>query len=308
MTDVRNLIIGCDGTWNEPVSDTNVSRFLDAVYLNGRQDVHYEKGVGTRADEKLTGGGLGIGLEKRILGAYRYLRKKFNQNSWSPEQNRIFLLGFSRGAYTARRVSGLLAHSGVPKKAEDVNLGWQMYLDRDTEQAAGRKREGRFWEVPVEMVGVWDTVKTTADPNYNDTQLPLNVAKGYHAMAIDERRLLFPVLKWKKDPRVLQVWFAGVHSDVGGGYPETGLSDIALRWMIYRAAEHGVEYNDNVKALKPRPKGKMHDSLTGFWVTLGEKARSIAKNEWIHKSVAKRLEGNYKPNNLPDPPRFWEPA
>ena len=102
MSDVRNLIIGCDGTWNEPVSDTNVSRFLDAVYRSNRQDVHYEKGVGTRAGEELSGGAFGIGLEKRILGSYRFLRKKFAQSSWSPEQNRIFLLGFSRETFVER--------------------------------------------------------------------------------------------------------------------------------------------------------------------------------------------------------------
>ena len=88
--------------------------------------------------------------------------------------------------------------------------------------------------MPIEMVGVWDTVKATNDEDYDDNRLAPNVLHGYHAMAIDERRKPFPVLKWRKERRVLEVWFAGVHSDVGGGYEAAGLADVALRWMMGR--------------------------------------------------------------------------
>jgi uncharacterized protein (DUF2235 family) len=308
---VRNLFVGCDGTWNEPESSTNVKRFLDAVRQTDRQVVHYEKGVGTRAFEALPGGIYGYGLEKRVLGSYRFLRKCFAQRAWSREQNRIFLLGFSRGAYTVRRISGLLAHSGLPKKAEDVELGWEVFKQRDTRGAATLKREGRFYDVPVEMVGVWDTVKGTNDPDYNDSKMASNVTAGYHAMATDERRKFFPVLKWSQDPRALQVWFPGVHSDVGGGYKESGLSNGALRWMIFRALGHGVAFRqDKVTAIKASPLGKIHESLQGVWTALGERQRRIPRTSWIHPSVGTRRKQRttYRPTNLPAPPRYWAPT
>lgn len=310
MSEVRNLIIGCDGTWNEPECDTNVLLFLGAIRQTRRQVTHYEKGVGTRAWEALPGGIYGYGLDKRILGSYRFLRKSFSQPSWTRDQNRIFLIGFSRGAYTARRISGLLLHSGIPKKAADVELGWEMYKERDTRSAKKLKREGRFFDVPVEMIGVWDTVKATNDADYHDSKLASNVKAGYHAMAIDERRLFFPVLKWNKDSRALQVWFAGVHSDVGGGYDEKGLSNTALRWMIYRAAGHGLTFRkDKVKNIKASSLGKMHDSLKGVWTVLGKRTRSIPKTALIHPSVRTRMKNRakYRPENLPDDPKYWSP-
>lgn len=309
MTEHRNLVVCCDGTWNEPESSTNVIRFKDAIHRTAQQLVNYESGVGTRAWEALPGGIYGYGLEKRVLGSYRWLRKCFNQRDWTREQNKIFLLGFSRGAYTVRRLSGLLAHSGMPKKAADVNIGWEVYQERDTKSATKLKREGRFFDISVEMIGVWDTVKSTNDPDYHDSKLASNVVAGYHAMAIDERRRFFPVLKWDRDQRALQVWFAGVHSDVGGGYKETGLSDIALRWMILHAHRHGLRFRkDKVESVNPRPTGMLHDSMTGIWKPLGEKARSIPKTAWIHPSVRTRINNRetYRPANLPDEPQYWD--
>jgi uncharacterized protein (DUF2235 family) len=156
---------------------------------------------------------------------------------------------------------------------------------------------------------VWDTVKATDDADYHDSKLASNVVAGYHAMAIDERRKFFPVLRWNRDRRVLQVWFAGVHCDVGGGYNETGLSDIALLWMFHHAHSHGLEFRrDRVEQVKPRATGKIHDSLTGIWKTFGARTRSIPRTAWIHESVRARMESRagYRPANLPDAPRYWE--
>lgn len=304
----RNLVICCDGTWNEPESNTNVFRFQDAIRRTDRQLVQYEEGVGTRKWEALPGGIYGYGLDKRILGSYRFLRRCFNERGEAREDQKIFILGFSRGAYTARRIGGLLAHSGVPKKAADVTLGWNMYVHRDMTSAAKLKQDGRFFDVPVEMIGVWDTVKATDDPDYHDSQLPANVVAGYHAMAIDERRKFFPVLEWDPDPRATQVWFAGMHSDVGGGYKERGLSDGALRWMILRAYEHGLEFRqDKVDAVKPLATDKIHDSMSTMWKPFGSHVRTITNTAWIHSSVHKRIEdaaSNYTPANLPARPQY----
>ncbi|MBW2275349.1 MAG: DUF2235 domain-containing protein [Deltaproteobacteria bacterium] len=320
MSETRNLVIGCDGTWNEPQqmsdgvpSPTNVVKFLRALKrLPGRQRHHYEKGVGSRAWESLPGGIYGYGLDKRVLGGYRFLRNCFADPKWERGQNRVFIIGFSRGAYTARRLAGLVAHSGIPKNSADTELGWEMYRERDLTTARALKREGRFFDTPIEMVGVWDTVKATNDPDYHDHVLSGNVVAGYHAMAIDERRKSFPVLHWKRDKRVLQTWFAGVHSDVGGGYANPGLSDIALNWMLYRALHHGVQFKQSYvdEHVNPRPGAAIHSSFKGIWKPLGENRRKILKTDFVHRSVAERLEkkARYRPENLPDDPRYWPPG
>jgi uncharacterized protein (DUF2235 family) len=280
--------------------------------LGGRQRKHYEKGVGSRAWEALAGGIYGYGLDKRILGSYRFLRDCFADRRFEHEDNRVFIIGFSRGAYTARRLAGLIAHSGIPRKAADTELGWETYQNQDAVSARKLKRDGRFFDIQVEMLGVWDTVKATNDPDYHDRKLPTNVVAGYHAMAIDERRKSFPILRWNKDPRALETWFAGAHSDVGGGYARPGLSDLTLKWMMYRALKnHGLHFNKSYmdEHVKPRPKGKVHDSFTGIWQPMGARVRKIRKTDFVHQDVAKQLEKpGYRPENLPANPKYWPPA
>lgn len=316
MTKTRNLIVACDGTWNEPetrpdgsVVGTNVVRFMDALATVGdRQVKHYEQGVGTRKWEAIPGALYGYGLERRIAGCYRFLRNRFADAGWEHEQNRVFLMGFSRGAYTVRRIAGLLDTVGLPRDMADIEAGIEAYENRDLDRIADWRDSGRFFAVPIEMVGIWDTVKATNDPDYADRRLPSNVKAGYHAMAIDERRLLFPVLEWDDDPRVTQAWFAGTHSDVGGGYVDDGLADVALEWMIYRGLSHGLQFDARrVKTtVTPRPTGPIHESLTGIWETLGEFLRPIAPTSPVHASVRVRREElpDYRPNNLPDAPTY----
>ncbi len=320
MSEIRNLVIGCDGTWNEPQqlndgtpAPTNVVKFMRAMKsLSGRQKQHYEKGVGSRPWEALPGGIYGYGIDKRITGGYRFLCNQFRDPNWQDKKQKVFIIGFSRGSYTARRLAGLVTHSGIPKDPADVELGWNIYEHRDLTSAKALKKEGRFFNIPIEMVGVWDTVKSTDDPDYNDQQLSKIVVAGYHAMAIDEKRKFFPVLRWKSDARALQVWFAGVHSDVGGGYANSGLGDVALNWMIYRALSHGLEFKKNYmdENVDPRPAGLIHKSYTGKWKLLGEKTRKILKTDFVHQAVAERLgkKDSYQPENLPADPKIWPPA
>jgi uncharacterized protein (DUF2235 family) len=317
----RNLIVGCDGTWNEPDTfsngkpvPTNVVRMLRAlVPAGGRQHWHYEQGVGTRPWEALAGGIYGYGLSKRVQGAYRWLRSRFGDKQWQRHQNRVFLFGFSRGAYTVRRLAGLLAMCGLPLKSRDSNLAWEIFLQGDWQSAAALKREGRFFDVAVEMVGCWDTVKATNDRDFHDHVLSPNVVAGYHAMAIDERRRFFPVLRWNRDKRVLQMWFAGVHSDVGGGYENHGLSDVALKWMILRGLDHGLKFSKAwLKThVKDRPLAAMHESNKGIWAVFGTRSRIIRKSDWVHQAVRRRLKGErspYRPANLRHRPvRYWPP-
>ena len=302
---VRNLIIGCDGTWNDTGSSpTNVVKLLRAC-SNKNQVTQYEEGVGTAHLEALPGGTYGANLDRQILGGYRFLRKRFQDTDWSPADNKVFIFGFSRGAYAARRLAGLVSFAGIPKKASDVDLGWQLFLQQDVDSLTNLKEQGRFFDHPIEVLGVWDTVKSTNDADLHDRTLPKCVVAGYHAMAIDEKRKFFPVLKWNNEGRTRQVWFAGVHSDVGGGYMETGLSDISLQWMADSAYKHGLALKaSEMQKLKKDPNGELHDSYRGIWKPLGRKVRVIAETALVHRSVKTRMQSGYAPTNLPDSPRF----
>lgn len=159
----------------------------------------------------------------------------------------------------------------------------------------------------MEVLDVWDTVKTTTDEDFNDHKLPNCVVTGYYAMAIDEKRKFFPVLKWNKDARVHQTWFPGVHSNVGGGYRQCGLSDIALKWMIDNAYDHGLNFKaSEVKKCKPNIQGVLHDSYDGIWKAFGTKVRGIADSTSIHVSARERMQKvvTYKPSNLPAAPKY----
>jgi uncharacterized protein (DUF2235 family) len=306
MQKMRNLVIGCDGTWNDSDTDkpTNVVKILSAC-VNRRLEKHYMEGVGTAHLEALRGGIYGANIERQILSSYNFLWKRFRQKDWPREQNRIFMFGFSRGAYAARRLAGLVSFAGIPVKDADRKLGWQLFLNQDIKSMDQLKKEGRFFDHPIEALAVWDTVKTTGDSDLHDNRLPKAVVAGYHAMAIDENRKFFPVLKWNSNPRARQVWFAGVHADVGGGYKQVGLSDIALRWMEESMVKHGLEIKVAAfRKLKPEPNGKLHDSFEGVWKTLGKKIRSITKTALVHESVQERMDNGYAPTNMPENPTF----
>ena len=308
MAKVRNLIIGCDGTWNDTDESalTNVAKLLEAC--TGKDQItHYEEGVGTAYWEALPGGIYGKGLDRQILGAYRFLRRRFADKDREREDNKVFIFGFSRGSYAARRLAGLIAQCGVPEKASDVELAWQLYCKRDIQSIEALKEQGRLFDISVEMLGVWDTVKTTTDEDFNDNQLPKCVVKGCHAMAIDEKRMFFPVLEWNAEARVTQMWFPGVHSDVGGGYNDCGLSNIALKWMIDHAYEQGMRFKASaVETLKIAPCDTLHDSYDGIWKAFGTRIRPITKSAAVHTSTKERVQkvADYIPANLPEEPNY----
>jgi uncharacterized protein (DUF2235 family) len=309
MTIPRNLVVGLDGTWNDTTvvdETTNVVRLLDALFRRHHIQ-HYEEGVGTAHWEALPGGIYGEGLDRQILGGYRFLRKRFADTDWQPEKNKVFIFGFSRGSYAARRLAGMIDYCGLPRSEADVNLAWNLYLQQDQASIAELKVQGRLFPITIEMLGVWDTVKATNDRDFHDTKLPACVSHGYHAISIDEKRKFFPILRWNSDQRVRQLWFAGVHSDVGGGYTEKGLSDITLRWMVDRAYDHGLRFlAREMCKLKDNPEGQIHDSYDGIWKVFGTNKRSISATALVHNSVKLRMQGStsYGPTNLPTQPNY----
>ncbi len=316
MANHRNIVIAFDGTGNKPeVNDdrvshksSNVYKFYDALKQDNKNswtEKIYRQGVGTMYGEGVTGNALGIKLQNRIKSAYVKLQQYLTDDKF--DKNRIFVIGFSRGAYAARRFCHLLSFSGVPLDIDDYRKGWRNFIKQDKVASKELKQSEDFFDVKIEMLGVWDTVKAAPTiSNIKDEYLPANIKNAYHAISIDERREIFDVLHFRPNKRVREVWFSGVHSDVGGGYPEHGLSDITLDWMIAHAYNHGLKFKR--KALQgmnstTEPEGEPHDeSVKGIWRGLGHIHRDIKPTDLIHYTVKERIAkvADYKPVNFPD--------
>jgi len=261
----KRIVLSFDGTWNVPdddtadkiSSDTNVVLFHQSV-LEGtapdgtRQIKHYYKGVGTHWSERLLGGGLGIGVSRTMMQGFKDLSLEYEDG------DQVFLVGFSRGAYTARALAGVMARVGLlqPQHAaragdpNDPNLAaddpllaaYQHWTTRSTDHAERRRlqdavddfRAAYCRPARIAFLGVWDTVGALGIPGrvfqrlnqslfeLADRDVSLIVDRAYHAVAVDEHRDEYAATLWERraDPRQMieQCWFPGDHCDVGGGH------------------------------------------------------------------------------------------
>lgn len=268
---MANLVICCDGTWNVPdelrqgvAAPTNVAKLALGVLCTEASDqkLFYEPGVGTNADTRVIGGAFGYGLSANIKNAYRFLAQEYRPG------DQLFLFGFSRGAYTARSLAGLIRNCGLltSNHVDRVDDAFAFYRDRtstthpDTLASNLFRRMYSYEDDTIHFIGVWDTVGALGIPTglkgseelsklnpnweklwgFHDTQLGRHVQNAFHALSIDEQRDPFrPTLWTSANPgqTVEQVWFAGVHSEVGGGSLNAELSDIALLWMVEQATQ-----------------------------------------------------------------------
>ena len=234
------------------------------------------------------------------------------------EGDHIYLFGFSRGAFTVRSLAGMLHKCGLLGR-DDANLieyASKIYnTPNNNEVAVGFKRTFSR-SCPVHFIGVWDTVDSrlmNAGKKWADATLNPEVTFAYHAVSIDEKRKDFPPCLWKEenvndDQTLEQVWFAGVHCDVGGWYEERGLSNTALIWMLSKAIACGIKLDSaSLKLQDARcdPGTDIHKSYEGFWKFRGSRTRKIPQAARIHRSVETKIGlGKYKPKNLPDDPNF----
>lgn len=281
----KTILFLADGTWNGPGQDknddgvpdpTNVFKLfgmlagrddLGTLTLHGEQErtlerdgrtvqvAKYLHGVGDSRNwlVRILGGAFGAGVVARIARGHTFVSRHYEPG------DRIVLVGFSRGAYTARALGGLIAAEGlldrnqvdVEDKTESyraATAAWQRYRDqrgnaaqRDMLHDVVRDMPGFVQDdgvgdqltgpVPVHCVAVWDTVGALGIPLYDDRDeridafqfcdcsLSAGVRRGYHAVAIDELRADFTPTLWKPREGIIQVLFAGAHADVGGGYP-----------------------------------------------------------------------------------------
>jgi uncharacterized protein (DUF2235 family) len=287
----KRLVVCCDGTWNTPDQQcpTNVTKLALAVAAQDRdgkeQRTFYHRGVGTNRWERIGGGAFGIGLSRDVREVYRFLVLNYDPG------DELFFFGFSRGAFTARSAAGFVRNAGILRRehADRVDEAYALYRDKgDAKKPRGVEatlfRRSYSHQTRIRFIGVWDTVGALGVPldglrlvnvfnrrfQFHDTELSSTVDAAFQALAIDERRGPFKPTIWKKQAdapdaqQVEQVWFAGVHSDIGGGYPDNGLSDLSLTWMFDRARSCGLALKPEIP-VAPDPLGKLNDSLTGIY-------------------------------------------
>jgi uncharacterized protein (DUF2235 family) len=310
----RNIVVCCDGTANEFARhNTNVVKLYAMLEHDAaRQLTYYHPGLGTmepagalttfaRKVTKLLGMAIGYGLADDIRDAYIFVMNHLR------EDDRLFLFGFSRGAYTVRAVSSLLHMYGVIHPGNERLVPYAIRLMMAVQRAPKSEAThnaaiDEYFALAAEFkaamsgvlcrpwfVGVWDTVSSVGWIE-NPLKLPYiannpSIEIGRHAIAIDERRAFFRSHLWRppgdnplQGPRDLkQVWFPGVHGDVGGGYPEaeSGLAKITLQWMLDEAQAAGLAVDaakrrqilgeDGGPYVVPNPRAKAHESLKGAW-------------------------------------------
>lgn len=352
----KRLVVCCDGTWNfaDQPSKTNVAKVALSVRQGSaggkEQRVYYHSGVGTQQGERLRGGAFGVGLSRNVADAYRFLVETYEPG------DELFLFGFSRGAFTARSLAGLVRNSGILRRdqADRTQAAWSLYRNRVEHPngvASTLFRRSYARETRIHFVGVWETVGALGIPlpdaaplrwavngfnhrwAFHDTELSSWVEGAFHALAIDEKRSAFRPALWHQQPdaaqqgqELKQVWFAGVHCDVGGGYREAGLSDISLLWMVDQARRYGLEFDEEALSstgpaetrpqksvdfrVEPDGSDELHESRTRMYRLaevyhrpLGSAVNDRAEpdgNEFVAVPAKERYDrdGGYRPPEL----------
>jgi uncharacterized protein (DUF2235 family) len=376
---MKRIVVLIDGTWSKEGTgaETNVAklhvgrRIVEAAFIKAQaadgtiQCVRYHAGVGTTGGffDRILGGLIGFGLKRIIKDAYNTIVDDFAPG------DEVYLIGFSRGAYAARALAGLIGAAGIQRSedGDSFEAAWRYYRVNPELRAAPQKagmadrkaidnyrsravHDEFYARRAIKCVAVWETVGAYGVPagigltalaryialirlGFHDTHLGDHVAGGLHAIAVDEHRRSFVPTFWtmpigrRPKGHVEQTWFAGAHSNVGGGYTDSGLSDVALIWMIARLhALTGLEFDAEAIIANTRPNldAAVVDSTKGWPIdTWFPHFRAVLPpvavkhgyvrsrpddtqqnvNERVHWSVIAKRERSsavpYAPTNLP---------
>jgi uncharacterized protein (DUF2235 family) len=316
---VKRLVVCCDGTWNTPDEvdengvpcPTNIVRIAQAVAdedaRGTRQHLFYDKGVGTGGRlDRLIGGVFGAGVAKNVRDAYHFLVDTYEPG------DELFFFGFSRGAFTARSTAGFVRNCGILRREHAYRLddAYALYRARDPEHHPSEVESALFrrsfsHETRIRFIGVFDTVGALGVPltglpltdlanrryRFHDTTLSGQVDGAFQALAMHERRASFAPALWTVPhggtQEVEQVWFTGVHSDVGGGYSDHRLADVTLTWMVDRARRFGLAL-DLPEGIAPDPLGLRHLAMSGVYRWLPRHQRVPADGTTVASSVVER--------------------
>jgi len=271
----KRLALFLDGTWNTINDNTNVWR-LKSLCINDRdmQLTYYDPGVGTGVLDKYSGGIFGRGIDDHVINGYKWLVENYDDG------DDIFIFGFSRGAYTARSLSGLIGKCGLLKLGAPLSIRqlYDRYMRANittirtlSEHAASGRTDFSLEEqwimrysrdTEIKFVGVWDTVGAVdpAKREYLNTGVRRQNRFCFHALAIDEHRNKFRPTIWTKKikksvvedppPRTLdeveQRWFVGAHANIGGGCDNDLLVQLPFRWMMEKARLHGLQFKQDI--------------------------------------------------------------
>jgi len=335
----KTWIICIDGSWNAPgqedvnslthqevVTKTNVQivwealsqQELDAVTPYGSiaelkqtsGKILYLNGVGSSGSHQWRSfeGTTGTGTTERIVDAYRFLSER-----WQPG-DKVFGFAFSRGAFALRSLIGFIDFVGLPKHRrlmgdlEMIDL-LNAYRDKKTDLIPAEMQPAK-----IDFIGVWETVGALAladSFSHFHQENPNNILHFRQALALDEQRKEFlPTYFDGKTLTTKECWFVGAHSNVGGGYVDANLSDIALFWMLKEAQSFGLQIDlTQVPGWKAQsPEGAVRNSYVEFWSAMPligkliekfnwEKAnRQIRPNQSVHASVLSAINHGYKPD------------
>lgn len=351
----KNIVICCDGTGNQfGAENSNVVKLYKTLRRDPTQATYYHPGVGTMGAKnaltriakwwtRVKGLAFGYGISDNIADAYQFLMHTYEPG------DRIYVFGFSRGAYTARALCGMLHIAGLLTPGNDGLIPYAIRMIKRHPidfKVAGQFKDTFSVECKIHFIGVWDTVSSVGWV-YNAVRFPFtannpSLVTIRHAISVDERRAFFRQnLFVAADPHqdIEQVWFPGVHSDVGGSYPEdeSQLSKGALKWMLCEAELAGLGVDQRKKAdvlggkppnVAPDPRGPIHKSLHGLWwiaefwpkiarvhqpgpgdvwtnsirLNLGRR-RPVKDGSLLHVSVEQRIttDDKYRPGNLGSP-------
>ncbi|MDA7425242.1 DUF2235 domain-containing protein [Thalassococcus lentus] len=307
-------VIILDGTMSslEPGRETNAGLTYKLLSENGHASLFYESGVQWPDWRTTPDVMMGRGINRQIRRAYGYLASRYR------EGDRIFLLGYSRGAYAVRSLAGVIDRVGLLRAecATERNIRqiYRLYrYDPDGTSAQEFATANCHDASPIEMVGVWDTVKalglrfpvlwrmTETEHAFHSHELGRTIKHGFHALAHDERRLAYAPVLWSCPPgfdgKVEQVWFRGTHGDVGGqlsGYEAARpLANIPLVWMLEKLVACGIDCPEDWRSRFPQD---VEAPSIGGWAGLSKlfllrKARLVGsdRSESLHPTLAQSL-------------------
>ena len=317
----KRLAVFLDGTWNTLKDDTNVWRLKELCAPFGAdgmaQGSHYSPGVGTQFGERLIGGIFGYGLDAEIIAAYQWMIDDYNLD------DELFIFGFSRGAYTARSLAGIISRCGLPLPGSPINASnmFARYRRGDSVRTIRGLLEdqashaGTFTDeealmlkycipTPIRFIGVWDTVgalgvpdvpwiKWGSDP-FLDTNLRVSETFAFHAVAVDEHRKAFAPTLWTKY----------VPKDLAA--PDTAprpLSQVEQRWFVGAHAKVGGGYFDDPLPELPLKWMMEKASLHGLSFSKPVIFDGSLEKAPITDSYGEFLDGAYK---LVQPPFYRE--
>lgn len=321
----KNIIVFCDGTGQEGGKkfNTNIYHMFNMILDRTPQQIAcYIPGVGT-GSKKITGNIGGNGISTNIKLCYKFIFDHYESG------DQIFLIGFSRGAATVRSLSSFIHYFGILPQARPklIDQAYRIYKIKDIEERKRKADEfialNRTMWTKIKFLGCYDTVAALGLPiqsasvfldgfplfrhRFHNFKLSESVEHAYQALAIDDERKTFHPILWDTEiepgQTIRQVWFCGMHTDVGGGYSVKNLSDIPMAWMLQQAIKHGlILYPQHNIRIEEDANGYMHNSRgSGITRIYRKMVRSWDANRTdkpvIHQSVLDRIKNQLNTDN-----------